>query len=50
MGGREAIARKEGKEKQLNGMNEDIGDSLIIMFRRGKGNKKNPNKMKRRPK
>jgi hypothetical protein len=25
MGGREAIARKEGKEKQLNGMNEDRG-------------------------
>jgi hypothetical protein len=42
MGGREAIARKEGKEKQLNGKNEDRGDSLIIMFRREKGNKKNP--------
>jgi hypothetical protein len=42
MGGREDKARKEGKEKQLNGKNEDRGDSLIIMFRRGKGNKKNP--------
>ncbi len=42
MGVREAIARKEGKEKQSNGKNEDREDSLIIMFRRGKGNKKNP--------
>ncbi len=42
MGGREAIARKEGKEKELNGKNEDIGDSLTIMFRTGKGNKKTP--------
>ncbi len=25
MGGREAIARKEGKEKKFNGMNEDRG-------------------------
>jgi hypothetical protein len=42
MGVREAIARKEGKEKQLNGKNEDRGDSLIIIVRPGKGNKKNP--------
>jgi hypothetical protein len=48
IGGREAIARKEGREKQLNGKNEDRGDSLIIMFRRGKGNKKTP-KCKKEP-
>jgi hypothetical protein len=50
MGGREAIARKEGKEKQLNGMNEDRGDSIIIMFRTGKGNKKYPKCNKERNK
>jgi hypothetical protein len=49
IGGREAIARNEGKEKQLNGMNEDIGNSLIIMFRTGKGNKKTIQKCNKEP-